>query len=362
MKIITRYILREFLKPFFMALMFFSVVILIIQVFNDMKLIMDHKPGILLAVKYFTLQIPELLIRIIPLAVLFAVLFALGGLAKTNELLAMRAGGVHIFMVAVPLFFCGLIVCLISIAFDELVVPKTTRMMHHAKVVEIEKQPEASLDTSRQNISLRGANNQIYHIGSFDGLGQTMKDVLVLDFQSGVQLKSRIDAKSAKYEKGRWVFYDGYYRAFNNADIEVTSESFDRRPFDLPEKPSDFLKEQKEAGELNLPELVTYIQQLRRNGSDCHKELVILHKKLAFPFGCVILAVLGVPWGWGMGKYSGVMFSLGICILVAFFYLGGMQIGEELGYSGFLTPFYSMWTMNIIFAIGGPLLLIRKNQ
>ncbi len=362
MKIITRYILKEFLKPFIMALLFFSVVILIIQVFNDMKLIMDHKPGIFLAIKYFSLQIPELLIRIIPLAVLFAVLFALGGLAKTNELLAMRAGGVHIFMVAIPLFFCGLTVCLISVVFDEIVVPKTSRMMHHAKIVEIEKQPEASLATYRQNISLRGADNQIYHLGSFDGTTQTMKDVLVLEFDSGVHLKSRIDAKSAKYESGRWVFYDGYFRAFNDSDSEVTAEPFDRRPFDLPEKPSDFLKEQKEAGELNLAELITYIRQLKRNGSDCHKELVILHKKLAFPFGCVILAILGVPWGWSMGKYSGVIFSLGICILVAFFYLGGMQIGEELGYSGFLTPFFSMWTMNIIFAIGGPLLLIQKNH
>ncbi len=362
MKLLTRYILAEFLKPFLLSLASFSVLILIVQVFNDIKFILEHKPGILLTLKYFSLQVPELMILIVPLSVLFAVLFALSGLAKSNELIAMRAGGVNIFMVAIPLFFAGLIISFLSLGFNEIVVPKSNQMRHHTKVVEIEKQSESGINLVRQNISIRGANNGIYHIGTYDGNTNTMTDVLILQFDNGVHLKARIDAARAKFENGQWVFYNGFYRVFDVNDVEQSAQAFDHMPYSLPEKPYDFIKEQKEPGELNLPELVDYIRQLERNGSDCHKELVEFHKKLAFPFGCVILALLGVPWGWGMGRFSGVVMSFGICIMMAFFYLGGMQIGQNLGYEGVLSPFLSMWSMNILFAIGGPILIIRKNR
>jgi lipopolysaccharide export system permease protein len=109
-------------------------------------------------------------------------------------------------------------------------------------------------------------------------------------------------------------------------------------------------------------ELIKYVQQLQKNGSDCHKELVELNHKLAVPFGCVILAILGVPWGWSMGKYSGVVVSFGICLLVSFFYIGGQQIGQGLGNQGLMSPFLSTWLMNLIFCVIGPILLIRKNR
>src|SRR5580692_6017109 len=107
MKILTRYILLEFSKPFILSLLAFSILILVIQVFNDIRIILECKPGLLLALKYFLLQIPELLIKIIPIAILMAVLFSLSHLSKNTELIAMRAGGVSVFLVAVPLFFWG---------------------------------------------------------------------------------------------------------------------------------------------------------------------------------------------------------------------------------------------------------------
>ncbi len=362
MKILTRYILAEFLTPFILSLAGFSVLILIIQVFNDIKIILEFKPGFLLTFKYFILQIPELLVKIIPIAILMAVLFSLSRLSKNSELIAMRAGGVSISMAAIPLFFTGVAVCGFTIFLNEAVVPKTAMMVRHAKVVEIQHQPEQTASLTRQNISMIGKANQVYHIGTYDGAGKTMADILILEFDKESHLKSRLDAKSARYDQGRWIFFNGYLRAFDGSDAEISAQAFDRLPLDLPEAPSDFLKEQKEPQELGLVELTAYIRQLKANGSDYHKELVELHKKIAVPFGCVILAILGVPWGWTMGKFSGIVFSFGICLMVAFFYIGGMEVGHQLGDSGVLSPFISMWIMNIIFGIVGPWLLILKNR
>ena len=362
MKILTRYILIEFIKPLLLSLLAFSVIILIIRVFDEMHLIMEFKPSVVVTFKYFLFQVPGLLIQIVPIAVLMAVLFSLSRLSKNSELIAMRSGGVSIFLVAVPLFFSGLAVCLCSILINESIVPITTKWTNRTKTVQILHQPESSANKYRQNLSFIGAGGQIYHFGAFDGNNNTLSDILILEFEPNSHLKSRLDAKAAKFENGEWFFYDGYLRAFDDNDSEISVQPFEKISIGLPEKPGDFLKEQKEPRELNMLELIAYINQLKHNGSDYHKEMVELNEKVAFPFGCVILAILGIPWGWSMRKYSGVVISFGICLLVAFFYLGGMQIGHSLGDSGVISPFLSMWIMNIVFAVLGPIFLIWKNR
>jgi lipopolysaccharide export system permease protein len=362
MKILTRYILNEFSKPFFISVAGFSVVVLIVQIFNDIRYIMDNKPSALLTLKYFVLQVPNFTVQIIPIAVLFGVLFSLSRLSKNSELIAMRAGGVSIYFVAFPLLIAGFFICLFTIFMNETIVPQATLMIRHTKRVEIEHQSEQYANLQRQNISMMGASNELYHIGAFNGADQTMTDILVLDFDNGAHLRSRIDAQGGKYLDGRWVFNNGYLRAFDENDKEISAQHFDQLPVSIPEKPADFLTDPKSPEELTLLELIKYVQQLQKNGSDCHKELVELNHKLAVPFGCVILAILGVPWGWSMGKYSGVVVSFGICLLVSFFYIGGQQIGQGLGNQGLMSPFLSTWLMNLIFCVIGPILLIRKNR
>jgi lipopolysaccharide export system permease protein len=362
MKIITRYFLSEFIKPFLLALLGFTVIILITKVLEELNFIISNHPGFWLTFKYLASQVPGLIQLIIPLAVLFAVLMALGGLAKTSELTAMRAGGANIFQAAVPLFFAGLVICFLSLLFSEIVVPKANQIRRHTQDVEIEHHAESSSAAFHQNLSLRGDGNALYHIGTFDGSKNTMSDVVILQFDNNSHMKSRIDAHNAHYEDGRWVFENGYQRTFNGNDDEVQAIPFDRTVIDLPEKPSDFTKEHKDLLELSIAELILYIRQLERNGSDYHKELVELHNKLAFPFGCVILALLGVPWGWSMGKYSGIVSSFGICLLVGLAYIGGMQIGHTLGEGGTVPPFFAIWSINLVFAVMGPVLILRKNR
>jgi lipopolysaccharide export system permease protein len=209
---------------------------------------------------------------------------------------------------------------------------------------------------------MMGDNNAMYHIDFFDGTTNTMTNVIVLGFDNGIQLKTRVDAKQAHYENGQWIFSNGFFRIFDDTGAELSCQSFDQMNFSLAEKPGDFLKEDVEPWELNILQLYSHIQRLKQSGTDDHKEWVQFHKKIAFPFACITLALLGVPWGWSLGKYSGVASSFGICMIVAFSYIGGMQIFETLGTSGTLPPLASMWIANLIFGAGGIWMLLRKNR
>ncbi len=361
MKILNRYLLREFVAPFLGSLLIFSVIILVILVFDQLKFVMDNHAGFLLAAKYFVLQLPFNLLLIVPLAVLFGVLFSLGSLSKASELIAMRAGGVDLFKVAVPLVMAGALVGLGSILFNETVVPKTKSMAEHVRQVEIEKKA-VTHTTQRSNVSLRGSGNRMYHIDRFDGPTSSMTGVILLEFDQGIRLKSRLDAQGAVYRDGRWVFQKGWMRVFDENGVEILAQPFEELPMDLEEKPDDFLAEQKEAQELNMPELLAYIDQLKKNGEDYHKELVELHLKVAFPFACVVLVLLGVPTGWSLGKWSSVATSIGLVLFVAFAYLGLIRVGEALGESGVLPPILAGWMANVVFAALGGWLMVRRNR
>jgi lipopolysaccharide export system permease protein len=113
---------------------------------------------------------------------------------------------------------------------------------------------------------------------------------------------------------------------------------------------------------LDLLELSAYIHKLEHNGADDHRELIYYYMKFATPFGCIIMVLLAIPWGWNIRKYAGTMISFGISALVAFLYIGGTQISQHLGETGAIPPFLGAWSANILFAGLGGFLLARKNR
>jgi lipopolysaccharide export system permease protein len=362
MKLLTRYVLVEFLKPFFLALAGFGVIVLLAQVFQELQLIREYKPSFGTTLLYFGYFLPNFMVLVMPLACLFGVLFSLSILSRGNELIAMRSGGANIASVAVPLFFAGSIIGFFTLLFNETIVPKAEEMKSRIREVQIKHQPETSLNKVRQNLALVGRDGQIYHIGVFDGSQNKVTDFLMLDFSQTGHLRSRVEAGSGDYVDGVWIFRMGSRHVFDENDNEIGSQTFQVLSFPLKEKPSDFLKEQREARQMSFTDLSAYIRDLRNNGSDVHKEEVYLFYKFATPFGCIILALLGVPWGWTMRKYSGGVFSFAICIIVGFVYIGGMEIGQHLGESGVVSPFLSVWIINFIFAGLTPLVLAWKNR
>lgn len=362
MKVLARYILSEFFKPFLLSLAGFTVIFLIVQIFNDMRLIMEFKPGPWLTLKYFFFFIPGFAVQITPIACLFGVLFSMGALSRGNELIAMRSGGLDIYQAAIPLALAGLIICGASLIFSEWVVPPSETMKHHTVWVQISKHQEETENSFRQNISMVGIEGGVYHLGSFDGATDRMADIVMLNFDEDKRLKSRLDAQSAQYQDGQWVFFKGYQRTFDAEGKELVSQPFEKLAVTIPEKPSDFLTVEKDPNRMTILELTNYVRQLKHSGSDHHKELTTLYLKLASPFGCVIMIILAVPWGWTMRKYTGAIASFGISALVAFAYIGGMQIGQNLGNSALAPPFLSVWITNVIFAVVGPALMAWKNR
>jgi lipopolysaccharide export LptBFGC system permease protein LptF len=183
-------------------------------------------------------------------------------------------------------------------------------------------------------------------------------NVFEIDFRD-LKILKRIHAERAEFEEsGHWKLKQGWER-----DFLAEKQGFRRfaeADFDFPEKASYFQREMlepKESAKLTYLELKEYINYLKQSGYNATELQVELYKKITFPLSCVVMALVGVPFSFFMGK-KGAFFGIATSITIAISYWGVFSVFEKLGAYGFLVPLLAAWAPNVLFGAAGLVLLL----
>src|SRR3989338_3136707 len=123
MKILRNYFLKEFIGPLFLALGVLTFVMILGNLIKIADLVVNKGVDIFNVSKLLLLMIPYLLTYTLPIASLTAVLLSLGRLSGDNEIVAIRASGIHMFSLILPLLVVGLILSLVLVIFNDRVIP-----------------------------------------------------------------------------------------------------------------------------------------------------------------------------------------------------------------------------------------------
>ena len=126
MRIIYTYITKQFAKIFFFTSFAFGFIVLISELFRQLSFYMEYKTPLIVILQHLFSNIPWWIIQVLPVATLLALLFSLGGLAKKNEITAIKAAGVNLWKVIILFMVIGFIIGLADFAARELVVPATS--------------------------------------------------------------------------------------------------------------------------------------------------------------------------------------------------------------------------------------------
>jgi len=98
---------------------------------------------------------------------------------------------------------------------------------------------------------------------------------------------------------------------------------------------------------------VVYVQ------SEIDKYMVEVHKKYSIPAACIIFVLIGAPLG-VMVKKGGFGIAASVSLFFFVIYWAFLIGGEKLSERGFFSPFWGMWTANILLGITGILLTIKS--
>ncbi|MCK4461765.1 MAG: LptF/LptG family permease [candidate division Zixibacteria bacterium] len=123
MKILTRYILREHIGPFLFAFLTITFLLIIDLVPKIIDHIIDKDLDVAVVFEIIGLNLAWMLALSIPMSVLVATLMAFGRLTSDFEITAIKASGVNLLRVLIPLLIAGALLMVGMIEFNDRVLP-----------------------------------------------------------------------------------------------------------------------------------------------------------------------------------------------------------------------------------------------
>lgn len=356
-RILQRYLFTLFLHNLGLALFGLVMLILLGNLLDELPRLMRFKPPAGALAAYFALRVPWTMAQAIPLGVLIGVLFTLAGLLRSHELVAMRAGGMSQWDIAWPFLVPALVISILTIAFDETVVPWANRRSAEIKRVDIRHQPVRDiLYTTRA--ALWAPTGQLVYADAANGEEGVLTRVMIAEFTGG-KLLGRVDADVARPERGAWLLDRAQVYRWHRGDVELRRSGHAVYP--LAVGMEDILQEDRELKQQSVRELRTTIRRLQMAGKDARSELVFYHLKWAFPFASLIVAMLalGISFTFQTNPREGMALSFTVALVAAISYIGMVQFGQALGVGGVLPPIIAMWLANVVFLVAGVTLLWR---
>jgi lipopolysaccharide export system permease protein len=358
MKILDRYLFREFLVYLALGLAGFIAIFVVVDIFEKIDVFLDHRAPFPLVARFYLYRAPEVVVQVFPVALLLATFLGLGQLNKFGELTAMRVAGLSIIRILIPVFGVALGSVVLAVFLSEFVVPGANRerdRIFNEQIQQIRREEIAE----RPDITYLGQDGRIFYIRLYLVRERRMLGVSLQEFERG-ELTRRIDAAEAAWDGRQWVFSRGFDRTFDG-------EQETARPFthltveDIAEVPADFSKDIRRPEEMNFFELLAHVEKLRASGARVANYLVDLHLKLAFPLINFIIVMIGASLATRLRMQSAAI-GFGLSVAISFLYYAFMRTGQALGHNGALPPYLAAWLGDLAFGVVGIGMLMQAQR
>ncbi|HKB99511.1 MAG TPA: LPS export ABC transporter permease LptF [Terriglobales bacterium] len=357
--ILDDYVLRDFTLYLTMIVAAFLMLLLVFTLFELLGDILRNQVSPLTVGEYLLNVVPYFLYNTTPLSMLLAVLVTFGLLQRSNEITAIKATGISLYRLVVPVLIVSTLVAGVLFLSDQIYLPYTNKRQDALRNRIKGKPAQTYLRPDRKWIF--GQHSDIYYYQFFDPEQNVFGGVSVFQFDPHTfQITHRITADRAHWSEamGRWVYEQGWERSLSGSAIE-TYRKFDVATYpELAEAPSYFKKEIKQSSEMSYEELRRYIRDLEQSGFDVVRLRVQLQKKIAYPLITLVMATLAIPFALSAGKRSavaGVATAIGIGVV----YWTASGLFEAMGNLSQLPPAVAAWSPDLVFGFIGGYLILR---
>jgi lipopolysaccharide export system permease protein len=364
MRLLDRYLLRELCVPLIYCLAGFSIFWVSFDLFDDLEDFQNANLSVAEVAHYYLVKTPELMVTVLPVALLLALLYALTNHARHNEMIAMRAAGLSLGRISVPYMAVGFLLSVALFYLNERLVPDSA-----ARAAEIKKgRTKTTAEEHWQyKINFRNAReSRTWNVSAWNTeTHELVKPHVEWHLPDGT--KKQLIAQSGGRTNDAWVFYE----------VELYTYppvvDFDRGGFlmrtnqlmlrEIKETPEDIhlqLKFQRinavdaaKRTQLSLSEIQYLREHLELNRRDRALLETQFHARIAQPWTCLVVVLVALPFGAGSHSRRNVLVGVASSIFIVFVYFVLLRIGLALGTGGYIPAWLAAWLPNAFFAALG---------
>jgi lipopolysaccharide export system permease protein len=363
MRIVNRYLIRDFLVIFGLTLLIFTFVMCLGVVIKAIDVAARGVSGGFIA-KVFGLNVPFMLTFSIPMSVITAVLLLFSRMSFDGEITALKASGVSLWQIISPVLMLSIVLSVFCFWINSSIAP---RCRHAVRAMLVDVGIEEPVNLLEPGRFVRDFPNLMIYVSARSG--NEVEDVVVYEMgQDGPVSKVRAKTGALRADKEKHtVVFDLYdvridRREKGKGDEGEKSHYINAKHYPVPIDMEKLHKKsvRRKVTDLVFSDLIAAIRNVRAAYPELEEAdllrqrmsmLVEANKRLALSISCFAFALLGVPLAMrSKRKESSV--GIGISLLLVFVFYLFIIIAQSLVRHPELHPDMIVW----IPVIGGELL------
>ncbi len=349
-KRLDRYLITSFLLSLAVVIIATGATIIVINMVEELKDFVDNSVPIFSILEYYIYFGGWVIKSFFPMFVMLAVLFSVTGLARKNEILAMKASGVSLFRIALPLLVMTSILALGHFYYNEYIFPEANKRRVEIKEFTIERHSKQRY-TRVRNLYRQIEPGYFFTVANFNIARQEGSDFRLFK-TTNRQLTRNVLSKKLIFRDFLWQAVEGSERRFDSAG-NISFVEFDTLIInDIQENPDDFGRRMGKPQDMGIVELQRYIDLMKRTGGPFKRESVDLKMKYAFPVASVIILFICIPFA-ANPKRGGPAVAIATGATIALTYFVLLRILQSAGYNGKIPEYAAVWGINAIFMVIG---------
>lgn len=361
MKIISRYLLSNLFRPWGYILFGFSLIIILVDLFENFVPFMELGTPFRLIFFYYAVLNPLYWPFILPISLLLALLYAFWQLGKNSEIVAMRACGLSLIQLTRPYFIVGLLSSLFLLFINESFNPLVGPWARQFK----DMQGKRDATVYRPPLAYRNVvGGRIWRAGQFDprpSSSYELREISLIQQRPDGTDEYRVTASRGLWINDQWWFENVEMRHFTaqGAPDGPLARIPSMEMAMVSEKPADFLAVIKQSEERSSAEILNYLDKHPDISADARARLMSdFHYRLASPWLCLLVVFVGVPFGMHTGR-RGMGLGILLALLIFFSYYVLMLLCLAWGKESIIPPVMAGWTPLLVFLVFGLVQLHR---
>ena len=362
MNLLNRYLLSQFVKYFFTVNSGFVAIYLLVDFFEKYDDFLNAGKSTRLALEYFIFTIPFIVDQLGPVFILLAGVISLGILNHSNELTALKAGGVPLRLIIRPILMGAVIFTTLFVVAAQSLLPITVAKTNNIWFEQLKG--KVPLGIMRNNRYYYKGKDGFYSFGWPNPKFYIFKDFSYSRWDENYNIESLTTAKFADWNEANdsWILKNGQIQQQQDAE-HYTITNFETKELHLSERPEDFLIPANKEAEESLTDLYKAIGRTEAD-HETQAAWTLFLGRISYILLGIPLLLLGLPIllysyrKWGRDLSVAIPASCGLAF-IAWGIWGALQ---SLAKAGYVSPVTAAVSIHIIFSIAGILLLIKNDR